>query len=117
MASHRLTVDAYAVQHPGRPSPQSIQSVAAHLVSLHAVLELSMTHREATALIRICVENGRFEWLAPPRERYALNVLHPLAAGTASAHAVAVSEWARATWEAWAPHHEQVRAWTRRYRP
>lgn len=38
MAAHRLTVDAYAVQHPGRPSPQSIQSVALHLISLCVVL-------------------------------------------------------------------------------
>ncbi len=28
---HRLTVDAYAVQHPGKPSPPSIGSVAVHL--------------------------------------------------------------------------------------
>ena len=31
---HRLTVDAYAVQHPGIPGRQSIQSVAFHLVRL-----------------------------------------------------------------------------------
>ena len=36
---HRLTVDAYAAQHPGVPSPQSIQSVAVHLIRLHLVLE------------------------------------------------------------------------------
>ena len=29
--AHRLTVDAYAVQHPGTPSPQSIQSIGVHL--------------------------------------------------------------------------------------
>ena len=28
---HRLTVDAYAAQHPGVPSRRSIQSVAIHL--------------------------------------------------------------------------------------
>lgn len=32
--NHRLTVDAYALQHPGKHSPQSIQSIAVHLVSL-----------------------------------------------------------------------------------
>ena len=36
---HRLTVDAYSVQHPGTPSRRSIQSVAVHLVSLYLVLE------------------------------------------------------------------------------
>ena len=47
MAAHRLTVDAYAVQHPGRPSPQSIQSVALHLISLCLVLEQELYHRAA----------------------------------------------------------------------
>jgi hypothetical protein len=28
---HRLTVDSYAVQHPGQPTAQSIQSVCVHL--------------------------------------------------------------------------------------
>jgi hypothetical protein len=36
---HRLTVDTYAVQHPGRPTPQTIQSVTVHLISLSCVLE------------------------------------------------------------------------------
>ena len=39
MRYHQLTVDAYCVQHPGEPSPQSIRSVAVHLVGLHLQLE------------------------------------------------------------------------------
>ena len=31
---HRLTVDAYAAQHPGTPSKKSIQSVAIHVIGL-----------------------------------------------------------------------------------
>ncbi len=34
-----LTVDAYAVTHPGVPGPQSTPSVWVHLVTLCAVLE------------------------------------------------------------------------------
>jgi hypothetical protein len=86
MAAHRLTVDAYAVQHPGRPSAQSIQSVAVHLISLHAVLELSLNQREATALLKVCADKGRFEWLAPPTSMYRMDVLHPLAATNSVAH-------------------------------
>ncbi len=40
-ALHRLTVDTYAAQHPGLLSPQSIQSVALHLMSLSLVLVLA----------------------------------------------------------------------------
>lgn len=39
MANHRLTVDAYAVQHPGEPTPAAARSVLLHLVSLCAIRE------------------------------------------------------------------------------
>ena len=35
---HRLSVDTYAVQHPGVPERRSIQSVAVHLMCLCLVL-------------------------------------------------------------------------------
>jgi hypothetical protein len=116
MSAHRLTVDTYAVQHPGTPSARAIRSVAAHLISLHAVLELALGSHEATSLIKVCVDRGRFTWLSPPQGAYRLNVLHPLAATTAAEHVAAVREWAEGTWEAWAQHHGQVRAWAALYR-
>lgn len=116
MQAHRLTVDTYAVQHPGRPSAQTIQSVAVHLISLHAVLELALSSSEATSLIRVCVDKGRFTWLTPPHGAYRLNVLHALAARTASEHRAAVRAWAECTWTAWAQHHGQVRAWAALHR-
>jgi hypothetical protein len=115
MAVHRLTVDTYAVQHPGVPSSQSIQSVAVHLISLHAVLEKSMSHREATALLKVCADKGRFEWLEPP-STHKVNVLHPLKSETAAEHASAVLEWAHSVWQAWAPHHKQIRTWAAQLR-
>ncbi len=48
MRNHRLTVDAYTVQHAGGPSPQSIQSVAVHLIGLYLVLECSVSQQQAT---------------------------------------------------------------------
>jgi len=38
-AVHRLTADTYAVQHPGLPCRQAIQSVGAHLIRIHLILE------------------------------------------------------------------------------
>ena len=35
ITTHQLTVDAYAVQHPGQPERRSIQSVNSHLISLY----------------------------------------------------------------------------------
>jgi len=61
---HRLTVDAYAAQHPGMPYRQSIQSVAIHLISLHLVLERGASAATVTQAIRAAVRRGGFKWLA-----------------------------------------------------
>ena len=44
---HRLTVDAYAAQHPGRPSPQSMKSVGVHLIRLCLAVEQGFDVRES----------------------------------------------------------------------
>lgn len=111
MSAHRLTVDTHAVQHPGRPSAQSIQSVAIHLISLHCVLEKSMPQGEATRFLKVCADQGSFHWLQPPPNAYRLNILHPLASASAIEHQAKVREWATATWEDWASHHQRVRKW------
>lgn len=117
MQWHRLTVDTYAVQHPGQPSLQSIQSVAVHLIALGAILELGTPHSDVTGLIRRCVEAGGFEWLEPPDSRGALTVLHPHAAASAKEHEVRVREWATSAWRAWSAHHSRVLAWCKQHLP
>jgi len=108
---HRLTVDAYAVQHPGRPSKQSIQSVALHLISLHAIFEKSYDPGHATKLIQAAAKDkSRFEWLEPPASRGAVTVADVRRAASADDHARLVREWAAGAWSAWSPHHIEVRS-------
>ena len=86
-ALHRLTVDTYAVQHPGRPSAQSIQSVALHLMSLCLVLERGVEPARATVFLQAAAEpKGRFDWLAPPASRGAVTVKDIHVAANASEH-------------------------------
>ena len=54
---HRMTVDAYAVQHPGTSSPQTIQSVVVHLISLCLMLVMQQAKRR---------HGDDFLWLDPP---------------------------------------------------
>ena len=113
--AHRLTVDAYAVQHPGRPAPRSIQSVALHLMSLCAILEKGRDHQTATELLQR--GSGRkelFRWLEPPASRGRITVLDVHQAGDAEEHAAAVREWAGSAWSAWSGHHEVIRGWLSR---
>ena len=109
---HRLSVDAYAVQHPGRPSPRSIQSVAVHLMSLCAVLERGCSHGWANKVIgEAAALKGSFRWLEPPPSRGLATVVQVLETKGPSDHAKQVRIWALSAWEAWAAHHAQVRQW------
>ncbi len=110
--NHRLTVDSYAVQHPGTSSQQSISSVAVHLASLNMVLENNMTQPEATKFIQEFVRHKHsFYWLEPPADLGKITVRHVLAASSPVDHLKAVEDWARAAWSAWAIHHAQIKLW------
>jgi len=109
---HRLTVDSYAVQHPGRASAQSIQSVAGHLISLCAVLEDGASSEWATKVVReVARAKGRFAWLQPPQSMGSITVVDVWRAKGAAEHEKRVRDWASSVWAAWAPHHETVRHW------
>ena len=109
---HRLTVDAYAVQHPGKPSPQTIQSVAVHLISLYLVLERDCDPDEATnAMQQATTCKQRFAWLKPPASLGEGTVVYVRDAKNPAEHKERVREWARSAWEVWSAHHETVRRW------
>lgn len=108
----RMTADAYAVQHPGRPSPVAIQSVCAHLMSLCLVLERHAPYSYADRVLKAAV-GGRipFWWLAPPASLGELTVVDVQADVPADQHGEQVHAWARSAWAAWAEHHDTIRAW------
>ena len=111
MAVHRLTVDTYAVQHPGRPGPQATQSVGAHLISLLAIVERGASQTEATQLLGRAVANIRFSWLEPLPSMGLLTVVSVLPTSTAAEHAQAVERWAASAWQAWSAYHSVIRKW------
>lgn len=114
--THRLTVDTYAVQHPGRPSRQAAQSVNVHLISLHLVLEQNMSGQEATRAIgKILQRFDGFEWSEPPVPNGQMTVLDIVKAKDITAHQQLVDRWARDVWKAWASHHGQIYELIQRY--
>jgi hypothetical protein len=109
---HRLTVDAYAVQHPGKRESRSIQSVGTHLTGLYLTQERGLDGPAATALKnRVLATNPRFVWLNPPHPPDALTVQDVLEMRNEMPHCDAVEAWARSVWEAWALHHQTVSGW------
>lgn len=113
-AVHRLTVDAYAIQHPGIPSRQSIQSVGVHLVRLCGFLEHGLAAAQANAaMLAAAKHKAQYRWLEPPAVLGALTVADVEAARTVDEHITVVRRWAAQMWQVWSPHHATVRAWAR----
>jgi uncharacterized protein DUF5946 len=110
-ALHRLTADTFAVQHPGRPGPQSIQSVCVHLISLCMILERGVAPRYATRALASVVKSKHYFWLTPPPSLGAITVVDVAGAATPDEHLRRVRTWAASAWAAWASYHGTIRGW------
>jgi len=101
---HQLTVDAYCVQHPGVPSPQTIQSVGVHLIGLYLQLGRGLRPERVTAARqRVASGKRRFVWLEPPASLGEITVSYVRDAQDPAEHEERVREWAISVWEDWAP--------------
>lgn len=112
--SHRLTVDAYALQHVGDMADRRlVQSVWIHLASLHAVFDLGFPHDRATRMLgRLAGQD--FGKPALPTNLGALTVKHVLA-GPLGEHHERVEAWARTAYASWAHLHGDVAAAVKRF--
>jgi hypothetical protein len=109
---HRLSVDAYAVQHPGKPSRQSIQSVTLHLLRLHLQLERGLRPERANdAMLALSEHKATFVWLEPPASRGSVTVAEVVPCVEVEAHRAAVSAWARSALSAWSLHRGTLDRW------
>jgi hypothetical protein len=106
-----LLVDAYAAQHPGVPSPQAIQSVAVHLLTLYGILVKGMAPDQALWLRLRPLRDGkqpkhsRFVWLTPPLFAGSLTVADLVQAPTPGERAALVQRYVESVWATWAQEH------------
>ena len=110
MRWHRLTVDAYTAQHPGVPGRRSAQSVHVHLAGLYLVLERGMEPPAVARAMQRLADGRVHGWLKPPPLATRVGLPDAIAAAETSAYPQTVRAWAEAVWDAWAPHHDAVRA-------
>jgi hypothetical protein len=117
-----LITDAYAAQHPGQPSPQAIQSVAVHLLTLYGVLVRGVAPGRAHWIRQRALRDGRppkhdrFHWLTPPPFPGDLTVASIAGAPTAAARAEVAARYVRQVWARWGPAHEPtVARWYEAY--
>jgi hypothetical protein len=109
MKFHQITVDSFACQHYGVPSPQSIQSVNLHLASLHLIFargkDMVFANHSIQKLVRF---KSEFTWLVPPISVGLINLIHVWNAKNATDHVERVYEWGKSTWAAWSGHHKTI---------
>lgn len=106
---HRLTVDAYSLQHPDKYM-RSGKSFAAHLTGMCAALE----YEDAPAINQTVQK-----WLSTnpdiarplqlPEQPGNLTIAYIHSASDADEHIKRVREWAQSVWGAWSEHHELAR--------
>ncbi len=119
-----LLVDAYAAQHPGIPSPQAIQSVAVHLLTLYGVLvrgvppERALWLRQQALNERYSSRRNRFVWLPPPSFADTLSVAAIAQSATPGDRADLVQRYVAAVWTAWSSvYNDTVAAWYDQFIP
>lgn len=109
---HRLTIDAYAAQHPGKREGRTIRSVGTHLCGLYLVIERGLDGPAATALKnRILATEPRFVWLRPPPQDAGVTVQDVVESRADIQHCDAIETWARSVWHNWELHHPTVAGW------
>lgn len=109
--THRLTVDTYAAQHPGKPGRKEIQSVFIHLTRLYLQLELGIRGKLANELmLDISKFKDQYVWLEPlPDFTGTVNITDVAKAKDLAEHKLAVEKWAGSVWNAWGNHHDTVK--------
>lgn len=99
-AVHRLTVDAYALQHPGDTNDRrAIQSVWVH----YAALQLVFEHKRPLADIPSVMQKlagGSFPPLPTIPERFAVTHADVIARPIDN-HSALVRDWAHCAYDAW----------------
>ena len=108
--SHRLTVDAYALQHPGlKDERRAYQSVRMHFTSLHLIFAYGKSHSEATKALKI-LSSQLFEALPPHSSDFEITVKDVFQSNR-DGHASIVKAWANCAYESWAdliPYADEV---------
>ena len=106
---HRLTVDAYSLQHPNEYM-RSGKSFAAHLTGMCAALEGEDALTTNQVVQKWLSTNPHVEKPANiPERRGSLNITYIHGAADADEHVGRVREWAGGVWGAWSEHHDLAR--------
>ncbi|MEO6457262.1 MAG: DUF5946 family protein [Chloroflexia bacterium] len=107
--SHRISVDAYAVTHPGRKERKAIQSVNIHLIRLYHTFETNLGGEKLLQVIKKAADDETLHkelvWRTPPMFENTLHVTDVLKAKDTEEHKKIVRSWGESVWKVWKDKH------------
>ncbi len=124
----RLTIDAYAVQHPQNIPLQkelgidesairaSTKSVGRHLIGLYSSLEQKIPLNTISNIMDNFIKYGNdLEMLTTPDHLGAITIAGFSPKFTREEYELFAKKWAASAWDAWSSEHDTVREWTKKY--
>ena len=118
--AHHFTVDAYAVQHPGKLSNQkAVHSVAIHLVSLYCLFEaeydMAMSAEIKMKFAQFTKTNGIVRPIKEPERFKGLTVFDIWDNENPASHFDLCKQWALDSWQSWSTHHHTIKSWAKAF--
>lgn len=117
-----LILDAYCVQHHGTPSPQAIQSVAIHALTLYGVLDQGVDPNQTMWIRRQLLrdikvpKHERFDWLTPPEFEQCITIADIVQEPTPEERAQKAQSYIEEVWTLWEKAHgDTLAGWYKRY--
>ena len=103
---HELTVDAYAIQHIGEESKQTINSLNVHLLSLYGYFKGGKDIHQLHSIKQGAAQSRQgFKWLERPDNFGPYTVEDVIKAESAEEHKEIVEKWAEGAFSAWFNKH------------
>jgi len=111
---HRLATDTYCLQHPNEYCVSG-KSMAAHLMGLCWIMDHRRDLATGNEQLRRWLDGSpEIQRPEPPEFRGARTIADVRAAAGPDEYAIAVEQWGRSTWDAYAALHALARAWIER---
>lgn len=112
LITHRLSVDTYAVQHPGaQTSRREIQSVGLHLARLSLQLMHTLAPKETNDVMLGLSKHKTTLVALPPPAQFSITVADVAPLAGTNQHSATVRKWAESTWNDYASSHRYINDW------
>lgn len=116
-ATHRLSVDTYAVQHPGDGSPAARRSAGLHLARLCIQLAAPIAPKQTNdVMLGLSKHKASLPALRAPKA-FSVSVADVAPYAATAEHSAKVRDWAQAAWNDWAAQHHVIQSWLERTAP